>query len=132
MAKDGSNRKTRDGFFEACKQGLIATRMETMMGMLIEEATIEMDIPPIEVKWVLVSSLLELKLLIISFIKIVLISFLMLPASYSYLKERIRGPRISMWTWRTSKNRLRVSEDCYKVEGKEDRRGNAKKEAWKS
>ncbi|KAI5661923.1 hypothetical protein M9H77_21246 [Catharanthus roseus] len=39
------------------------------VGMLIEEATIEMDISPIGVKWVLVTSLLMLKLLIISLVK---------------------------------------------------------------
>ncbi|KAI5668606.1 hypothetical protein M9H77_18459 [Catharanthus roseus] len=45
--------------------------METMVGMLTEEATIEMDISPIGVRWVLVTSFLELNLLIISLMKIV-------------------------------------------------------------
>ncbi|KAI5663917.1 hypothetical protein M9H77_23240 [Catharanthus roseus] len=43
--------------------------METMVEMLTEEATIEMDILPIGVKWVFVTSLLMLKLLIISLMK---------------------------------------------------------------
>ncbi|KAI5652266.1 hypothetical protein M9H77_29453 [Catharanthus roseus] len=45
--------------------------MEAMIGMLTEEATTEIDITPIGIKWVFVTSLLVLKLFFISLMKIV-------------------------------------------------------------
>ncbi|KAI5681697.1 hypothetical protein M9H77_02925 [Catharanthus roseus] len=62
--------------------------MEAMVRMLTEEATIEIDIPPIGVKWVVVTPLLMLKLLIISlmkiFVRIALMMFIKDHGSHAY------------------------------------------------